>query len=88
MAKGLVQIASKLDDIAMREFLLLPVYVLCGALALVAAVFLVAGLITATIIFGALLLWHWGMVKLGLRTHALQQDHVWPANLRERGPLS
>ena len=56
MAKGLVQIASKLDDIAMREFLLLPVYVLCGALALVAAVFLVAGLITATIIFGALLL--------------------------------
>lgn len=83
-----MQVLSKLDDVAMREFLLLPICFVCGALALVAAVFLVAGLVTASIIFGALLLWHWGMVKLGLRTHALQQDDVWPPDLPGRGPLS
>lgn len=87
-AEGLARIAFKLDEIAMREFLLLPVYVLCGALAAVAAVFLIAGLVTAAVIFGSLLLWHWGMVKLGLRTHALQQDDGWPADLPGRGPLS
>ncbi|THG40425.1 hypothetical protein [Sphingomonas olei] len=72
----------------MREFILLPVYALCGALAVVAAIFLIAGLLTAVIIFGGLLLFHWGMVKLGLRSHALRQDNEWPSKEQRRGPLS
>lgn len=55
----------------MREFLLLPVYAACCVLALAALVFVLGGLVLAAGVFGALLIGHALLVRLGLRTPAM-----------------